>query len=76
MEQITNVSRVLPGGGFHPDVVSTLIQLGPFCSLLVGCRGMNGLSVDPGIMKSDGVQSTLSGRLFFFSTVRKKYIFE
>ena len=57
---------ILPGGGFHPDVVRTLIQLGPFCSLFCGWS-VNGLSTDPGMMKSDGVQSTLSGLVFFFS---------
>ena len=58
---------ILPGGGFHPDVVRTLIQLGPFCSLFCGWSVNSGLSTDPGMMKSDGVQSTLSGVVFFFS---------
>ena len=52
---------LVPGGGFHPDRVSTFRQLSDrLFSFEIGCSGTRGRSLDAGMMNSGGVQSTTS----------------
>ena len=40
---------------------------------MLGCRGNSGLSLDPGMINSGGVQSIESGLYTFFSAMTQRY---